>query len=461
MADLRQRRPAPAPATDEQEPTTPINQPEATKPQPTWQWSRYETWPAFYRFAPAIAILAILASILWWDNNMVEYGLDMRTYASCSGSFNYTFRINAVRAQAELYSLRSWEIGTAAEAIMEVMNPEKSVFAPEPFPRGEVPKQGWKFDEGLVWMYQFIDTQNATLFPQDGFSAADPASLGVAAVMVGRTRSAYMEAAERQKEYLLQDAPRYINSAISHRRDATELWADAISMFPPFLAYYGVHKQDLALVKEAVRQIQLYRDVLSISKGPTEGLWKHIHGPPGEKNMNDPGAWSTGNGWAAYGMARTRATISGWKASNESMRAQVTQLDRWIGEILDGAIRTDDDVESGLLRNYLGQSSWFGETSGTALLTATVYRMAVLNPTVFAKPRYLDWANAKRANVAARVDEDGFAKPAVNPHKHSSREPVSETAEGASFLLMMGAAWRDCICKGVCDPAEQGQVDYA
>ena len=70
-----------------------------------------------------------------------------------------------------------------------------------------------------------------------------------------------------------------------------------------------------------------------------------------------------------------------------------------------------------------------------------------------------------------RVDDDGFAKPAVNPLKHLSREPTESSPEGASFLLMLGSAWRgksrnvsndkhmkhvltfvtlDCVCAGVC-----------
>ncbi|KAK3679895.1 hypothetical protein LTR78_000272 [Recurvomyces mirabilis] len=443
MAEIRQRRPvAPPEQSTEAFPSAVEEEAEdETILGKDFKWSSWQTWPMWLRFAPAWITLLIIGAVTYWDYHVTEYGLDMRTYESCVATFNYTYRINAARHQAEHHAVHSWEYGTTTEAVLELVNPERAVFAGNPFPNDEVEMQGWKLDQALIWVYQNIATHNETLFPSDDFSATDPASLGIAAVMVGRRWDVYMEAAERQKEYLLQSAPRYINSAISHRRHATELWSDAISMFPPFLAYYGVHKKDFALLKESVRQIQLYRDVLSISKGPTKGLWKHVVGPAGEKSMADEGPWSTGNGWAAHGMAR---------------------LDRWIGEILDAAIATDDGGdESGLLRNYLGQGSWFGETSGTALLTATTYRMAVLNPSVFAQPKYLDWAHAKRATIAARVDDDGFAPPAVNPLKHSSRDSVRESPEGAAFLLMMGAAWRDCVCKGICDPADQGQVDFA
>ena len=138
--------------------------------------------------------------------------------------------------------------------------------------------------------------------------------------------------------------------------DVAELWSDAVHMFPPFLAYYAVATEDLALMRAAVQQIKLYRDGLRIDSGDREGLWKHIVGP---SDMADDGAWSTGNGWAAHGMARVRATISGWGPSREVMGKELAQLDRWVREILDGAMKTDND-ESGLLRNYLGQDSWFG-----------------------------------------------------------------------------------------------------
>jgi hypothetical protein len=317
---------------------------------PEFKWSSWSSWPLSLRFSPAfLALLGLFVSIYYQ-----HFIAETTAYETCVASFDYGFPIKAVRHQAENLASHSWEYGTAAEAIMELVNPERSVFGIDPFPGDRVQPQGWKMDEAMVWVYQHIDTKNATLYGRDAVGVSDPASLGVAATMVGQRWSEYLDAAERQKNFLLQDAPRYINGAISHRTDAAELWSDAIFMFPPFLAYYGVHKKDMALLRAAVKQIQLYRDALSISEGSKKGLWKHIASPT---DRADDGAWSTGNGWAAHGMARVRATITGWRPGNETMRAEIDKLDRWITEILDAAIRTDDD-EGGLLRNYLGQDSW-------------------------------------------------------------------------------------------------------
>lgn len=444
MAEVRQRK-KPETATAEKtdgEPTTTGNVPQS---EPEFSWLNYSTWPLSVRWAPAFVLLLGVFIAVYYQNFMVDHGVDMSSTEACIGTFNYTFRINAARHQAEHLSTHSWELGTAAEAVTELINPEKSVFGANPFPRDRIPVQGLHLDQAIIWVYQKIRMNDQTLFDDD-WGVSDPAALGVSALMVGSRWYQYTDAAERQKDYLLNQAPKYINGAISHRQEVAELWSDAISMFPPFLAYYGVAKNDTDLIRTAFRQIQLYRDVLSINRGPKEGLWRHIVGP---SEMADEGCWSTGNAWAAYGMARVRATITGWRPSNATMTKEKRQLDQWIGEILDGAIKSDND-DSGLLRNYLGDDSWFGETSGTTLLAAAAYRIAVLNPSRFGQEKYLTWADRKRAAALERVDDDGFAKPAVNPLKHGSREPVESSPEGESFLLMMASAWRDCVCAGVC-----------
>jgi rhamnogalacturonyl hydrolase YesR len=407
----------------------------------TASWVNPFTWPA------SVYIALLLASaVAYWSKFLVEPSFDTATPQLCRSTFNYTFRVNAARSQIERLSSHSWEYGTGVEAMLELLEPERTVFAEEPFPADKIQKLPLKKPQGILWMQRHIRTKDAPTLYADDYSVSDPASMGVAALMLGQRDSKTFQAAMRQKEYLLNDAKRYENGAISHRVEVAELWSDAISMVPPFLAYYAVASNDLDLMKEAVRQCELYREVLMIKSGPKKGLWKHIVGP---SEMADEGVWSTGAAWAAYGMVRVRATISGWRPSNDTMAQELHHLDQWIGEILDGAIRTDDE-NSGLLRNYLGDSEWFGETSGTALLAAAAYRMTVLNPAAFAQAKYINWAHEKRKAVLERVDDDGFAYPAVNPLKHASKEPTKESAEGESFLLMLGSAWRDCVCVGLC-----------
>ncbi|EME43355.1 hypothetical protein DOTSEDRAFT_89249 [Dothistroma septosporum NZE10] len=401
------------------------------------------------KFFPAYVVLVAIFIAVYY-NHFTDASIDLSSFETCTASFNYSFRINAAMTQAHSHSSRSWEIAYAYEATQQMYNPERSVFGPDPFPNGKVPMLGLRLDEASLYVEPKLKTDRGASFDEDNGAVSDPASLGVAAVQLSHKlyRKKYAQAAARRKDYLLNQAPRYSNGAVSHREDQAELWSDAIATVPPFLAYYGVATNDLDLVQEAVRQIGLYRNVLLLGSGPQQGLWRHIAGP---LDFIDHGAWSTGNAWAAYGMARVRATIAAWSRSKENMTMELNDLDMWIAEILGGAARTDND-SSGLLRNYLGDTSWSGETSGTSLLAATAYRMAVMRPDVFAKPMLLDWAHRKRRAVIKRIDDNGIARPAQNPLQHNSKIPFTGiSGEGESFLLLLGTAWRDCVCTGTGD----------
>ena len=102
-------------------------------------------------------------------------------------------------------------------------------------------------------------------------------------------------------------------------------------MFPPFLAYYAVSTRNTTLLKLTVRQLELYRAGLRGSGG----TWAHIAG-----GTPDTGRWSSGNGWAAMGMARTLATVSNSPLDAETKSSISKSLTEWIKEILDGAIQS-------------------------------------------------------------------------------------------------------------------------
>jgi rhamnogalacturonyl hydrolase YesR len=275
-------------------------------------------------------------------------------------------------------------------------------------------------------------------------SSADPASLGIPALLLSFSdnEDCYLAATQHQLKHLLEITPRLPNGAISHRTAITSAWADFVYMVPPFLAYYGAYTEDLEMVREAVEQCRLYRDIL----GTEKGLWKHIvtvgERATGEREEDDAGLWSTSNGWAAAGMTRVLAAISG-SGFDVEVREEQRLLAEMIEEIVHGAMVADTD-DSGLLRNYIDDESWFGEVAGTALLAANAFRMAVLAPTIFDAP-YTDWALRKMEAVGRCVDvKTGIAAPLVNPLKESQRTPLSgPSPEGQAFVVLMYAAWRD------------------
>ena len=154
--------------------------------------------------------------------------------ADVNAGYNVTAAADAMTQLAS----HSWEWGTAAEALLELYNPELSVFGANPFPNGRVPAA----DPGtvaLAYAQQFIQTGQQTLVP-DG-AVGDPASLGVSAILLGQSDSTYIDAANSEADYILNIAPRYSNGAISHRSDVAELWADFIAMAPPFCTRFPFH----------------------------------------------------------------------------------------------------------------------------------------------------------------------------------------------------------------------------
>ncbi len=310
-------------------------------------------------------------------------------------------------------------------------------------------------------------------------SAADPASLGTAAVLLSLHDRAYLDAARRQAEYLLNGAKRFrinaTHSAISHREDIPELWGDFIYMVPPFLAYYGVAAQDLRYLVEAVSQCQLYNDVLrtniTIANGrECVGLWRHIVSDPERLKpgvcCSDPYVWLTSNAWAIAGMTRVLATISKWQPPPVSLISQSeydefrtksrTILTSLIASMLECTMEQARDMGSGLLKNYLDglshrSAAWaYGDAAGTALVASAVYRLAVLLPDTYGASSWLCWADRNRRAVARHVDRDGKVSPVADVGNVPSKRPVDETSEGQSMVVLMYSAWRDCLDAGLC-----------
>lgn len=334
----------------------------------------------------------------------------------------------------------SWEYGATSIAFLELFSPELSEYSASPFQNPPVdPTTVPALQAGLEWIT--LGSPPNSLSNGDG-ATGDPASLGPVAYLIGQTNSDYATATKEQLEYLITGAPRSSDGTISHRADVVELWADFVFMAPPFIAYYGAQTNNASLVREAYVQSRGYRDAL---KSDT-GAWKHIVGP----QSADLGLWSTGNAWAAAGMARVLATTLHAPKTIPSDSEAINGLTSFVKEIIDAAIAVPKG-DNGLIPNYLySDEKWFGEVSGSALLTATAYRMAVLRPDVFGW-WYVQWAEGMRKTLARHISKEGIAAPAINPLNWGDKVPVTTgSPEGQAFAVMMYAAWRDCIHANVC-----------
>lgn len=145
-------------------------------------------------------------------------------------------------------------------------------------------------------------------------------------------------------------------------------------------------------------------------------------------------------------MVRVLHTLQKWTASS-SLTSEAGQLKTWIKEILDGGLAAM--VDDGLIRNYMNDDSWFGEISGTALLSAAAYRMAVNDPSMFPQ-KYIDWADKNRKTLAQHQG-NGIFTPAVNPYSWTDKNKyTSGSPEGQAFMVNLYTGYRACVDSGKC-----------
>ncbi|EDR00386.1 uncharacterized protein LACBIDRAFT_144731, partial [Laccaria bicolor S238N-H82] len=358
----------------------------------------------------------------------------------------------------------SWELGTRSQAIVELNATTYSVFSNTSLPPPTSVEQTLVdpmspfFAIARSIVQGRAQSNNDTVGPQpliqDG-SAADPASIGVSVLLANWTgqdggQLDYSGAAKDQLDFLLQKVPRTSDGAISHRVSTVQLWSDFVYMVPPFLAYYGVITQNRTLLEESYTQIKLYRSYL---RDPTANMWKHVL--PGTSG-NDDGYWSTGNGWAAAGMLRVLATIRQSEYAN-TMKSEQNDLITWVGEIHSGIYATLDSTN--IFTNYANQSATapgnFYDASSTAIISSTVYRLAVIAndhshiPAAEQSRKTLSNSTGTDTNTLANSTHftaDGWLLPVVNPLSY--RQQGSESPEAQAFVIEMHAAWKDWVAAG-------------
>ncbi len=146
---------------------------------------------------------------------------------------------------------------------------------------------------------------------------------------------------------------------------------------------------------------------------------------------------------------------SGAETSEKWRAAAAATLVGLLKEILEGAMRANTD--GNLLRNYIDDTTWFGEISGTNLLASVAFRLATLSktsslgaPLISAADslRYVAWAQNVRTTMGTNghITSNGTAIPAINPLNWGDHTPFTAgSPEGQNFVVLMYAAWRDCV----------------
>jgi len=137
--------------------------------------------------------------------------------------YSVGFDIQKVASLAQSLPKHSWEFGAAAQALLELYNPDLSVFGAQPFAVGSTTNASSVVALKYAADSVVFGTSYSALAKGDG-AAGDPPSLGVSAVMLGKTNENFGKAADQTVGGLFNDVPRFWNGAISHRADVPELW---------------------------------------------------------------------------------------------------------------------------------------------------------------------------------------------------------------------------------------------
>ncbi|KAF9264290.1 hypothetical protein L218DRAFT_943757 [Marasmius fiardii PR-910] len=366
--------------------------------------------------------------------------------------------ISKVKARLSEMDLLSWEIGTYAQAILELDAPEYSTLTAQSLP---LPRDITPTIQSVLQIVRNVIAENRNTSiegPQpimpDG-SAGDPASIGPAVLLAEWTKRSgdnvsYLQVAEDEINYLFSDAvPKTSDGAISHRVAQLQLWNDNMYMVPPFFAQYGVQTQNTSMIEAAYKQITLYRSYcLDILDG---GLWKHVV-LGGSETPIDLKHWATGLGWVTTGLLRVWSTVAKSEFAGQFTQQQNNLID-WVKEVHEAVwpflpdtntFNNYVDIPAGLINDS------FPDAASGALLAASAYRLSVLT----GEHKYVAQAENIRNTLFTpfqngtylHFTEDGWLQPVVDPHWYS--RAGGKSAEGQAFVLMMYAAHRDWVAAG-------------
>ncbi|TCD67698.1 hypothetical protein EIP91_012064 [Steccherinum ochraceum] len=373
--------------------------------------------------------------------------------------------IAKVKANMMNISTHSWELGAEAQALTELEVPSLSVFSNNRLPPPQSPSLSVRKTASDVFniattIVRAMPPNSTTLIDGDG-AAGDPASLGVAVALTGwtltdRSDQSFSNAASAQLNHLLTAVPRNSNGAISHREDQVQLWADFVYMAPPFIAYEGALSTGdtkINLLQEAYNQCQEYREVLR----DDSGLWQHIVLGTGGLDSTHWGTgkyWHykllgqnlivlSGNGWAAAGMLRVLETISHSDVASTFIEER-RNLTRWVNEIVSSAWPHQASFagKNGTLFNVLDDPNTFADSSSTAILAASTYRLAVItnNHTL------IPFADRALQLIKNSIDQDGWLLNTVDPLTFNTPSlPGAHSPEGQTFTILLHTAREDYL----------------
>lgn len=211
-----------------------------------------------------------------------------------------------------------------------------------------------------------------------------------AALMLDQRSSVprYRPLVDRAIEFVVEEAPR-VEGSLEHAPD--ELWVDTLFMCAPLLAHAGTALERPELHDLAADEILAHARRL---QNPDTGLWYHGWTANGGHTFANA-YWARGNGWAALATGE----VLGQLPRSHPKRESLLRLHQ---AHLRGLIRAQS--ASGLWHTVVDQPDFYLETSGSAAITAALYRAIARG---WLSPDQRLFPDAGRRAIEARIARDG------------------------------------------------------
>lgn len=246
----------------------------------------------------------------------------------------------------------------------------------------------------------------------------DPAVCVEPVLAAGRITGdrSYFQAAERNVQYLLQDAPKTPDGARFQLIGGKEVWADSLGMGPHVLMQAGYVEEGIEFYNAVKRRLYDHATGLFRHK------WDEASGTYARAAL-----WGVGNGWAIIGLMRAA------KALMEAQSERLSLIVREFGSLADSMIRFQR--ADGLFHDVMDDPDSFLESESAEMFAYSLYNMVLWG---LISSDYLKYADAARSAVKSLVDERGFVRGCAGSPRFE--QPGTSAEAQAHFLMMERAA---------------------
>lgn len=294
---------------------------------------------------------------------------------------------------------RSWEFGTAMQALIEVGD-----------------------DDNLVRMAHEAIVQSAPdgrlamIGSESNIADTGVNGPGMLAAYKITGNEKYMKAAQAQYDFLMLPSSRNSNGTIYHNTTRPVIYSDNMFMIAPFIAQMGNYD-------EAMFQIEAIRRVLWNEE---EKLFHHIR-------IEETGEWrhkffwGGGVGWCAAAMATVIDILPNEREADKQ------KLMKYTTDVLDGCI--SNMLPNGMFYDFITEPN-FEETTLSCMLAFTIYKAVKSG---WLDKSYLSSAAKMREAAHANLDEYGWMQNASSAPRFN--KPGTST-EAQAFFLMMESAYQ-------------------